>query len=332
MQKTNFDIEKGFLSLCYHYIRPEKNFDLFPRLLGIDVLEFKNHLDMLKKNYQFLTLNEALNFLKKNDQNKSKKTGMLLTFDDGLSDHYEAAKILHERNIEGVFFLPTCIIDEKLPANPIIIHYGISIFGISKFLEELNFSINDFNLQKKDYFLDYKQGDDIWHIISKIKTFFKYELDYKLAREILLQIYERLILPKFPNALALMHLTENQISEIIEMGHSIGTHSHTHISLHGQNYSKNIFEKELIYPKQFLEQLFRINITSMSYPFGQPQDCFSSNELSTLTDDYNSCFTVNDILNTSKTSPLEIGRYLPLSSDTASLLNKKLRNMVSNSD
>jgi hypothetical protein len=37
------------------------------------------------------------------------------------------------------------------------------------------------------------------------------------------------------------------------MGHTIGTHSHTHISLYGQNYSKNIFEKEIIYTKFFLE-------------------------------------------------------------------------------
>ena len=30
----------GYMSLCYHYIRPKKNLDPFPRLLGIKIDEF----------------------------------------------------------------------------------------------------------------------------------------------------------------------------------------------------------------------------------------------------------------------------------------------------
>ena len=329
-QNTNIHPNFGFLSLCYHYIRPKKELDSFPRLLGIDIQEFQNHLDMLQKNYEILDLNDILNFFKHKNQNQFKKIGMLLTFDDGLSDHYEVAKILHQNNIRGIFFIPTCIVDEKLPANPIIIHYVIANFGISTFIDEFNSAKKNFNLQNEDFNLNYSSGDDIWKIISKIKTIFKYTLDYSLSRQILLQIYENVFLSKFPNAMEIMHLTKDQISDMIQMGHSIGTHSHTHISLHGQNYPKNIFDKEIIYPKNFLDSTFEIDTLSMSYPFGQPQDCFSSNDLTILTNDYDLCFTVNDILNTSQTSPLEIGRYLPLSSDSTSILDKKLRNIVSN--
>ncbi len=331
MQKTDVKSKNAFLSLCYHYIRPKKEFDLFPRLLGINIQEFQCHLDMLQENYEILEINDILNFFKKKGQINLQKIGMLLTFDDGLSDHYEAAKILYQNNIRGIFFIPTCIVDEKLPANPIIIHYVMEKFGISTFINEFNRAKNNYNLPKGDFDLNFNPGDDIWKIISKIKTIFKYKLDYSLSRQILLQIYENLFLPKFPNAMEIMHLTKDQISEMIQMGHSIGTHSHTHISLHGQNYSKHIFEKEILYPKNYLDSNFGISVSSMSYPFGQSQDCFSSNDLKHLTNDYELCFTVNDILNTSNISPLEIGRYLPLSSDTASILDKKLRSIVSKS-
>jgi len=331
LQKNDIKSKNGFLSLCYHYIRPNKELDLFSRLLGINIQEFQNHISMLKKNYEILDLNDLLDFFKNKKSTKFQKIGMLLTFDDGLSDHYEAAKILHQNSICGTFFIPTCIIDEKLPANPIIIHYVIAKFGISTFINEFNSIKNNFNLPKGDFELHFSPGDDIWKIISEIKTIFKYTLDYSLSRQILLQIYEKLFLPEFPNAMEIMHLTKDQISDMIQMGHSVGTHSHTHISLHGQNYPKNIFEKEIIYPKNYLESHFGTSVLSMSYPFGQPQDCFSSNDLKLMTNDYELCFTVNDILNSSNTSPLEIGRYLPLSSDTTSILDKKLRSIVSKS-
>ena len=122
----------GFLSLCYHYIRPD-NDDPFPRLMGTKITEFKNQIKMLKEKFEMISLDDVLEFINTKifENNKHK---MLLTFDDGLSEHYNAAKILKQFDIKATFFIPTCILKERLPANPMIIHYVIAKYGIEKFL------------------------------------------------------------------------------------------------------------------------------------------------------------------------------------------------------
>ena len=41
----------GYISLCYHYIRPDKK-DPFPRILGTKTNEFKKQLTMLEQNFK----------------------------------------------------------------------------------------------------------------------------------------------------------------------------------------------------------------------------------------------------------------------------------------
>ena len=91
---------------------------------------------MFFKNFEFITPKNTLDFSYGDYTINKNKIGLLITFDDGLSDHYIAAKILAKHGIKALFFLPTCIIEENLPANPIIIHYCIAKFGVSKFIDE----------------------------------------------------------------------------------------------------------------------------------------------------------------------------------------------------
>ena len=124
-----------FFALCYHYIR-KNNDDPFPRLLGTKISDFNNHVEMIKKQFAILSLEEIHSMYYNQNEVIKNETGLIITFDDGLSDQFEAAKILSENNISGTFFIPTCIIKERLPANPIILHYAIAIHGVEKFIDE----------------------------------------------------------------------------------------------------------------------------------------------------------------------------------------------------
>ena len=115
-------MEKSFVALCYHYVKPERN--PFPRILGIGINEFQKQLEMLKEKYSIISPKDVLEIYHDSGNLKEQKN-ILLTFDDGLSDHYEVAKILNKFSIKAIFFIPTCIINKKLPANPMIIHYCI---------------------------------------------------------------------------------------------------------------------------------------------------------------------------------------------------------------
>ena len=52
----------GFLSLCYHYIRPD-NDDPFSRLMGTKITEFKNQIKMLKEKFEMISLDDVLEFI-----------------------------------------------------------------------------------------------------------------------------------------------------------------------------------------------------------------------------------------------------------------------------
>lgn len=289
--------------------------------------EFQKHIDMLQKKFSIISPKDVFNFYYNNGEFQN-KNNILLTFDDGLSDHFEAAKILHEMNINAIFFVPTCILDEKLPANPMIIHYCIAEFGVKMFLEHYNKILDELKILDRGYSIQYNtETDNVWDKINQVKFMFKYSLGHTVSRKILIKIYERLFLKKYPEGLNIIHLDENKIRKMIEMGHVIGAHSHSHLSIGATKLNSKEFEKEVIYPKKILEKKFGIKVLSFSYPFGEKQDCLSASELFRNTNEYKIAFTVEEKINTKNTSPLLLGRYMPTSTETSEKLALILETM-----
>jgi peptidoglycan/xylan/chitin deacetylase (PgdA/CDA1 family) len=323
------DETNGYVSLCYHYVRNTKENDPFPRILGTSINDFHNHIKMLQNNYNFITPADAIRFSYDNFKIKTGRLGMLITFDDGLSDHFTAAKILSEYDVKAIFFIPTCILQDNLPANPMIIHYAIAIFGLEKFLSEYRNALEDNGLNLKQYEISFIKGkDDPWVTISDIKSIFKYKFSHSDSRKILLHIYKKFLLEKYPDIMNMMHLTEDQIKKMLKMGHSIGVHTRSHISVAASQLSPNDFQREIIEPKKFLENTFNMPIQFFSYPYGSKKDCLSTTNLINRTKEYLLAFTVDEIVNTKRVSPYELGRFQPTSRDDADLLNKKLSEMI----
>jgi|SaaInlStandDraft_5_1057022.scaffolds.fasta_scaffold13394_3 peptidoglycan/xylan/chitin deacetylase (PgdA/CDA1 family) len=315
-------MEKSFVALCYHYVKPERN--PFPRILGIGINEFQKQLEMLKEKYSIISPKDVLEIYHDSGNLKEQKN-ILLTFDDGLSDHYEVAKILNKFSIKAIFFIPTCIINKKLPANPMIIHYCIAEFGIKKFLNVYHEILKE-ELKEKhtDFVIENKTNNKVWDTINEIKNTFKYKLEFQLSRKILLKIYKKIFLPIHPNGLEMIHLNENQIKNMIKMGHTIGTHTDTHISVSATKLNQSEFEREIILPKEILDKKFGLNIFAFSYPFGEEKDCLSSSELIKKTKKYQIAFTVKEEKNTKNTSSLQLGRISPQSTDNSEKLFRSI--------
>ncbi len=318
----------GYVTLCYHYIRPDKD-DPFPRILGTKKSEFENQIRMLKENFNIISFSDALSFSKDKNALDQNKSNVLITFDDGLSDHFLAAKILQKYKIKSIFFIPTCVLQDQLPANPIIIHYGIALFGLECFLTVLRDALKENELEIEKYDIKYiPEKDNVWEKIDETKSIFKYKLDYNNSRKILLYIYQNLIHKEDPNILKKMHIVKPQVKEMIEMGHTIGAHTHTHISVAATELSKKDFLKEMIFPKKYFEEEFHTTVDSFSYPFGEKKDCLSSMRLLKKTNDYKLAFTVEETMNSFNSSPLELGRYQPHSKDNAEIIKKKIHEII----
>jgi len=298
-------------------------------LLGADEETFRAHIEILKKDYYTVSPDDILSFSYGGEIESKELHGVLFSFDDGLSDHFKAAEILKEYNIKGLFFLPSCVFEEKQPINPVIIHYAFSILTITEFLEAL-YELPDAGVLPEPRITYTKGVDDPWDIIKKVKHLFKYRLKSSDARMLLLSLYNNVLLSRYPDLFEHMHLSKEQVRKMLSMGHSIGSHTKTHVSIAHEKgrESDDILRDELIGSKHVLEKIFKTKIVSMSYPFGEPQDCLAAKELLEATNEYKIAFTIEQKVNTKETSPFELGRYCPLSTDTASILKEKIDSIM----
>lgn len=303
----------GYHALCYHYVRTPEEEARLPRILGTSEAMFRKQVATLASRYAIMTPDDV-----RKGSFPAGRTGLLFTFDDGLADHVRAGRILAEEGIRALFFIPTCIFEDDEPASPIVIHYGLAASGIERFIEEVDRAAADLSLPPSG--LSFIRGrDNPWEAIAKVKRHFKYDLDYRASRRVLLEVYRRL----FPDRTPRFHLTREEARELVSLGHSLGVHTRSHVSV-GAHALEDDFSREIVEPKAFLEKEFGAEVFAFSYPFGEPQDCLSTRSLIEKTDAYEIAFTVEEKLNTGATPRLELGRYQPMSYDTETTLLAKL--------
>ncbi|EIW6704607.1 polysaccharide deacetylase, partial [Campylobacter jejuni] len=108
--------------IMYHYIR--ESLKPLPNFRYLHIENFKKQLDFFKKEFGFVSYDEFL-YLKENPLFCSKlKNKVLLTFDDGLKDHYNYVfNKLIKRKILGIFFVPTRIFKLSKALDVHRIHY-----------------------------------------------------------------------------------------------------------------------------------------------------------------------------------------------------------------
>ena len=99
-------------AIMYHYVRP---FDAaMPFFKNLHIDDFKRQLDYFEKEYGFVSKKDFL------DSFKTGKVpqGVVLTFDDGARCNYEHVfPVLKERNLWGIFYIPTQIYSHQKNAG-----------------------------------------------------------------------------------------------------------------------------------------------------------------------------------------------------------------------
>ena len=100
--------------VVYHYVRDLPRTP-FPRIKGLQVDDFRRQVDTLRRRFEMATLDSALDFL--GGRYQPSRDLCLLTFDDGLMDHYtEVLPILRDYGVHGVFFVSTSCLERRVAA------------------------------------------------------------------------------------------------------------------------------------------------------------------------------------------------------------------------
>ena len=215
--------------MMYHYIRDRGDeAEASTGIPGMPVMAFEAQLDDLAKQHTFVTWPEVRMAVQ--GQKPLPVSACLLTFDDGVLDHYiNAFRILRRRNISGLFFvMDRCEKEGLILAHKI--HFLLARLGLTKLREVIWENLDatqreQFSQAEKKYQLKYPPIS-IDNRINLLKAILQRDLSTKVDN-LLSDLFETHVGSENETAQN-YYLNNEQIREMAEGGMHFGGHSQTH--------------------------------------------------------------------------------------------------------
>jgi peptidoglycan/xylan/chitin deacetylase (PgdA/CDA1 family) len=262
VKKLNNNILPKHCIVFYHYIRDSSQYNL--HILSIE--KFKQQVDFLLQYLQPLDPEELLSDL---TNQKKIKEGFLLTFDDGLIEHYTVVyKYLKSKGIRGIFF-PNIMIykKSKVPlANQLQVLIGY--MGYQQLTELIiNTLTENFpqfkyrEIPKASFYI--KRMDK--NKINDLKYFLNFTLPWEVSQEIIDSIFSKYISSN-GSFIKENFLSLKQIKEMSDNGMIFGGHTVTHCYL--TKCSSDIKKKEILESINFIKDITGKNSYFFCYPYG----------------------------------------------------------------
>ena len=215
--------------MMYHYVRDRGDeAEAGSGILGMPLQTFETQLDELSRQHTFVTWPEVCMALQ--DDKPLPSSACLLTFDDGVLDHYiNVFKILSRRNLSGLFFALDRYENEGLTL-PHKIHFLLAKLGLPGLHEALWEKLDPaqrerFMQAEKKYQLRYPPVS-----LDKRINLLKSVLQRDLSDEVdpvLRDLFEEHIGSEIETARN-YYLNAEQIQAMASGGMHFGGHSHNH--------------------------------------------------------------------------------------------------------
>lgn len=259
--------------VMYHYVRDLEN-SKYPEIKGLDTSLFMEQISYLKKNYNILSMEEIIDFfLNKEDLPAN---SVLLTFDDGLVDHYKTVfPILLENKLQGSFYIPSQCIEELKVLDVNKIHYILACGKDINVIYSHTVALIEqwrekFNLVSHHQLFSEYSGIG-YHLDSPqvrfIKQILQVALPIELRKIILEDLFKTFVSLNEADIHSEIYLDKAQLREMLSEGMHIGAHGHTHSWLNSLDVSAQ--RSELSSSVDFLKSLgVSSRYYSLCYPFG----------------------------------------------------------------
>lgn len=259
----------------YHYVRPIAK-SSYPLIKGLELDSFKTQLNYLEKNYEIVTMESVIDFIK--NKKKIPNNSCLLTFDDGYKDHYlNVYPELKKRNIQGSFFPPARPILEKIILDVNKIHLVLAKQPNTKILIEdirklMSKEIKN-NKTKLHSFDEYWNEHAVANILDTkeivfIKRLLQFVLPINIRNQFCNFLFGRYVNKNQEEVSSNLYMSVNELNEMQNGNMYIGCHGYDHVWLNTipKEDQLNDIEKSL----KFLK---RIGVTTndlvMNYPYGK---------------------------------------------------------------
>ncbi len=255
----------------YHYVRPIKE-SKFSQIKGLEVAGFQKRIAFFGKKFEIAGIDFLLDSI--NLQKNENKECVILTFDDGLKDHYNHVfPILKDKGIQGLFFPP---------AKPIIENIVLDVHKIHFILA----SVRDKSILVNDVFDKIKECqskydiDDPQKLWAKVaipnrfdsaeiiflKRVLQRELPLDVRKIITKELFEKYVSSDESDFSKQLYLSFDEIKEMTEYGMYFSSHGYSHEWL--SYLSQEILEKELKNSIAFCKKINPDKKQIMCYPYG----------------------------------------------------------------
>jgi peptidoglycan/xylan/chitin deacetylase (PgdA/CDA1 family) len=261
--------------VMYHYIRDLPNTS-FPKIKGMLISDFRQQFTTLRNQYEMATLESALDFLQ--GVYTPPRDLCLLTFDDGLKDHYlEVTPILVDHGVQGIFFVITSCLQEHRVAPVHMNHFLMAAldfeFYRQAFLQRLNELVPDI---QDDNEIDNTTAQRTYRWdtpeVASFKYLFNFILDWDIRDQIVKTLFEEHIGDEKSFSQTL-YLSWEEARQMQTAGMLMGGHSHQHKPL--ATLSNAELHWDLSTCQELLtEHLHPQELWPFSYPYGK-QDSFN---------------------------------------------------------
>ena len=195
-----------------HYFDSDKFFNF--------VKKYKDKI-LTKNNIETLIHSENKTLLDRN---------ILLTFDDGLKDHFdEAYKTLNNFGLSGIFFINSNSIMTRQMDDVHKIHFLYGSIGWQMLSNIFSQTAAEFSISLEDYY-DYENAYSSYPLDNKNIALVKYAINYKLEADLKKKIIDTIFSNFSENYIqSSFYLSKEEIAEMDRNDMVFGYHGHEHI-------------------------------------------------------------------------------------------------------
>lgn len=258
--------------VMYHYVRPLQR-TRYPAVRGLDTNHFDRQMEYLDHHYSVIGVAEVI----------ASRTGgpplpanaALLTFDDGLMDHYETVfPRLERRGWQGAFFPSARPVLEHVVLDVHKLHFVLATTEeprdlVARVLELVDARRVDHDLPSREALwneLAIPSRYDIAEIMF-VKHMLQWRLSAPLRTEIVGQLFRDQVAEDEAAFSRELYMDLEQMRLMARSGMVFGGHGHHHVWL--GRLSETEQKTELIETRRFLETIQPCSAGwSMCYPYG----------------------------------------------------------------
>jgi peptidoglycan/xylan/chitin deacetylase (PgdA/CDA1 family) len=208
----------AMIPVMYHYVRPWAGFPYFPYL---HLEDFRRQLDWFSAEYGFVSRDGFCDWLAGGEP----PNGVLLTFDDGLSDHREfVLPLLRERDLFALFYVPTGPLETGELLDVHKVHLALGRLGgmaSRAWLEAHAPGLLAAAMNEVGY------ADQQTDVERRLKQFFNWCLKTPERPSLLEGLLDHAFRGSSPLAEDI-YLGETGVRELVDAGMAVGPHSHSH--------------------------------------------------------------------------------------------------------